>query len=126
MSFDRTEALDRAAGLLIGADDYLTKPISADELLARVRALLRRHAAREQASGTAAAGPSTLTAREMEVLHLLADGLGQDAIATELVVTPKTVAKDIERILLKLGARSRAEAVAIAYQRGLHTPSSER
>ena len=45
MSSDRTEPLDRAAGLLIGADDYLTKPISADELLARVRALLRRHTA---------------------------------------------------------------------------------
>ena len=41
-SCDRTEPLDRVAGLLLGADDYLVKPVDPDELLARARAVLRR------------------------------------------------------------------------------------
>jgi DNA-binding CsgD family transcriptional regulator len=56
------------------------------------------------------------------MLHLLADGHNQPAIAERLYITPKTVAKHIEHILTKLPARSRAEAVAIAYQTGLHAP----
>jgi two-component system response regulator MprA len=44
----RTEVSDRVAGLDVGADDYLTKPFSLDELLARVRALLRRTAPGEE------------------------------------------------------------------------------
>ena len=66
-----------------------------------------------------------LTRREMEVLQLLALGLDQPKIAERLVISPKTVSKHIEHILEKLPARSRAEAVAIAYQRGLHAPSAD-
>jgi DNA-binding response OmpR family regulator len=68
LSGDRTESYDRVAGLLIGADDYVAKPYAPDELLARVRTLLRR----ERAAPAAARG---LTAREREVLTLLAEGL---------------------------------------------------
>ena len=42
LSGDRTEPFDRVAGLLIGADDYLTKPVDGDELVARVTRLLER------------------------------------------------------------------------------------
>jgi DNA-binding response OmpR family regulator len=42
VSGERVESYDRVAGLLVGADDYLVKPFAADELLARVHALLRR------------------------------------------------------------------------------------
>jgi DNA-binding CsgD family transcriptional regulator len=63
-----------------------------------------------------------LTGSELEVLHLLAGGHNQHAIAQRLYITPKTVAKHIEHILTKLPSRSRAEAVAIAYQTGLHAP----
>ena len=42
VSGERTESFDRVAGLTIGADDYLVKPFAADELLARLRSLLRR------------------------------------------------------------------------------------
>ena len=42
VSGERTESFDRVAGLLIGADDYLVKPFAGDELLARLRSLLRR------------------------------------------------------------------------------------
>jgi len=120
VSRDRTEASDRVAGLMIGADDYLGKPLAADELVARARGLARRTSAYEHLKAPAV--QAGLTQRELEVLQLLADGDDQDAIAKKLFVSPRTVGKHIEHILLKLPARSRAEAVAIAYRRGLHAP----
>ena len=116
----RTESEDRVAGLMLGADDYLGKPLVAEELLARARGLVRRAGAYDHLKAPALR--AGLTARELEVLHLLADGHDQHAIATRLSVSPRTVGKHIEHILLKLPARSRAEAVAIAYRRGLHAP----
>ena len=109
VSGERTESFDRVAGLTVGADDYLTKPIEPDELLARLRCLLRRYGALD-------APGRELTAREQEVLGLLAAGLDQNEIAHRLVISPKTVGTHIEHILAKLGAHSRAEAVALAYQ----------
>jgi DNA-binding NarL/FixJ family response regulator len=120
VSADRTDRCDRVAGLMIGADDYLGKPLAGDEPLARVRALARRAGAYDHLKAPALR--NGLTQRELEVLHMLADGNDQHAIANKLFITPKTVAKHIEHILTKLPARSRAEAVAIAYQRGLHAP----
>lgn len=106
----RTESYDRVAGLLIGADDYLAKPFAPDELLARVRSLLRR--------SSTAPRTATLTAREHQVLRLLADGLTQRDIADALVISPRTVGTHIERILEKLGVHSRVQAVALAYREG--------
>ena len=103
----RTEPYDRVAGLLLGADDYLVKPFAPDELLARVRALLRRAAGDRPRA-------SRLTAREQQVLQLLAGGLSQRDIADMLVSSPRTAGKHIERILEKLEVRSRAQAVAVA------------
>ena len=105
----RTEPYDRVAGLLLGADDYLVKPFAPDELLARVRALLRRAAGERPRA-------SRLTAREQQVLQLLAGGLSQRDIADMLVISPRTAGKHIERILEKLEVRSRAQAVAVAYR----------
>jgi len=53
------------------------------------------------------------------VLQLLAEGLEQREIAERLVISSKTVASHIERILAKLGVRSRAQAVAAAFREGL-------
>jgi DNA-binding response OmpR family regulator len=114
LSGTRTEALDRVAGLAIGADDYLVKPFVPEELLARVRALLRR-----VQPSTTNGGAAGLTTRELEVLGLLAEGRSQAAIADELVISPKTVATHLERIIGKLGVHSRAQAVALAYRDGL-------
>ncbi|MHB1243420.1 MAG: response regulator transcription factor, partial [Gaiellaceae bacterium] len=80
-----------------------------DELLARLRCVLRRSSPPAPAKGV-------LSRRELEVLTLLAEGLRQPEIAARLVISPKTVGTHIERILGKLDAHSRAQAVAIAYR----------
>lgn len=66
-----------------------------------------------------AAGSSGLTAREVQVLRLLARGNSNKAIAVALVVSPKTVSSHVEHIYTKLGVASRAAATLFAIQRGL-------
>ena len=115
----RVEALDRVGGLLIGADDYVVKPFDPDELVSRVRVLLRRHATRRPTATSPTSPFSGLTARERQVVLLLAHGKSQDDIAAELVISPKTVATHIQRALAKLGVHSRAQAVALVHRSGL-------
>jgi DNA-binding NarL/FixJ family response regulator len=121
---ERTEPGDRVAGLLLGADDYVVKPFDPDELLARVRRMLVRGEVAGTTNGNRPGRSFGLTGREREILALLADGLGQDRVAAELVISPKTVATHIQRILAKLGVHSRAEAVALAHREGLTRPRS--
>jgi DNA-binding NarL/FixJ family response regulator len=108
LSGERTEPYDRAAGLLIGADDYVTKPFAADELLARLR---RLQAGSRPLSASVIA---SLTRRESEVLRLLSQGLAQPEIAERLEIKPKTVGTHIEHLMQKLGVHSRTQAVALA------------
>ena len=63
-----------------------------------------------------------LTGREREVLALVARGLGNDDIAATLVVSLATVKTHVNRILMKLNLRSRAQAVVVAYETGLIRP----
>jgi DNA-binding NarL/FixJ family response regulator len=106
----RTESYDRVAGLLLGADDYIVKPYAPDELLTRVRHLVRR----SQSSASPVSG--SLTKREREVLRLLADGLRQDEIAERLFISRKTVSTHVANILRKLGVRTQTQAVALAFR----------
>jgi DNA-binding NarL/FixJ family response regulator len=116
LSGERTEEYDRTAGILLGADDYIVKPFRSGDFIARVR----RAAARSNAPHGDAL---RLTMRELEVLNLLASGVGQKKIAQSLFITPKTVATHIQRILIKLEVHSRAEAVAYAHRNRLFPPA---
>jgi two-component system, NarL family, nitrate/nitrite response regulator NarL len=118
VSASRTDSYDRAAGLLIGGDDYLTKPVGPDELVIRVGRLIRRSTPLDRHVA------AKLTKREHEVLRLLAEGLSPVEIAARLSVSRKTVLTHIDHILQKLGVHSRLEAVALAYRGALiETPS---
>jgi HD-GYP domain-containing protein (c-di-GMP phosphodiesterase class II) len=64
-------------------------------------------------------GPAGLTAREIEVLRLLAQGLSNKEIGTRLVISPKTAGNHIEHIYAKIDASSRAAAGLFAMQHGL-------
>ncbi len=116
MSGDRTDSMDRVAGLLIGADDYIVKPFNVDELVARVRRFVERRARTRY--GAAPEGVD-VTPRELEVLRLLGEGNDQNEIAHVLSISPRTVATHIQRLLTKFGARSRAQLVALAYRAGV-------
>jgi len=124
------------AALRAGASGFLLKDATADELLAAIRAvaagdaLLSPRVTRTViAQFTRRADPShapaaldSLTRREREVLALVADGLSNDEIATELVLSAATVKTHVGHLLLKLGARDRAQLVVIAYQSGFARP----
>jgi DNA-binding NarL/FixJ family response regulator len=123
-SGERVEAVDRSTGLLIGGDEYVTKPFDPDELVARARRLATRR------RGALPAQPTNghqlgLTAREREVLALLVQGLRMREIASELVISPKTVASHVQRILAKLQVDSPAHAVLAAYRHGLVEPEPQ-
>jgi DNA-binding NarL/FixJ family response regulator len=116
ISGERTDPLDSASGLFLGADDYVLKPFHPEELRARVQRLLPKDAV-EPTSATAAS--TELTEREHEVLTLLAHGRDQGEIAAELFISERTVETHIQRVLSKLDVHSRAQAVAAAYCDGL-------
>lgn len=112
--------------LAAGAQGYLLKDITPDELARGVRAVMGGGAALQP--GVAARvlermadGEQTdeLSARELEVLRLLAAGGSNKLIAAQLHLSENTVKTYISRIFNKLGVQNRAEAVALALQRGL-------
>jgi DNA-binding NarL/FixJ family response regulator len=63
-----------------------------------------------------------LTAREREVMALVAEGLTNDDIAERFVLSPATVKTHVNRAMMKLGARDRAQLVVLAYESGLVRP----
>lgn len=99
---------------------YLAKTATGPDIVAAVRAAPARAAreARSVPSTEAAAGPD-LTGRELDVLRLLAAGRPNQAIADEIHIGRTTVELHLARILDKLGAHSRADAVARARELGL-------
>jgi DNA-binding NarL/FixJ family response regulator len=131
-TFDLDEYVFEA--LQAGASGFLLKDVEPDDL---------RNAVRVVANGEALLSPSVtrrlidefvsqpgrtrhspseleeLTDREREVMALVATGLTNDEIAERLVISPATSKTHVSRILLKLGARDRAQLVVMAYESGL-------
>ncbi|MGQ0570776.1 MAG: response regulator [Armatimonadota bacterium] len=109
-----------------GARGYLLKGVAADEIARAVRAvhgggshLTSRIATKVMAEVSAPRRGRFLTAREHEVLRLVADGQSTKQIARSLAITERTVKFHVASIFNKLGVGNRAEAVARAVRRGL-------
>ncbi|MEV5575917.1 AAA family ATPase [Spirillospora sp. NPDC052269] len=109
---------DLAAGARGPAADRLRR---ADEIAARLGAapLRRQISERARRAGLSGSAKGPLTARESEVLRLLARGRSNKEIAAELFISPKTASVHVSNLMAKLDVSSRGEAVATARDRGL-------
>ncbi|MDV5146797.1 response regulator transcription factor [Streptomyces sp. SBC-4] len=127
-TFDTDEHVFEA--LQAGASGFLTKEVEPAELRRAVevvaagdsllspgvtRRVIERFAHRPRPAATLHA----LTARENEVVRLVAEGLSNDEIATALVISPLTAKTHISRAITKLGLRDRVQLVITAYEHGL-------
>lgn len=125
--------------LRAGASGFLLKDAPAEELIRAVRviaggeALLAPSVTRRMIADlvTRSTAPrrsteelARLTPRETEVLHLMARGMSNAEIAAELFVSDETVKTHVGKVFSKLGIRDRAQAVVIAYETGLVSPSA--
>lgn len=119
-TYDTDEDIDRA--LQAGARAYLLKDVSAEDLLACIRAVLRgeTYVAPAVAARLAKRGARVqLTPRELGVLRELAVGRANKEIAAGLGISEGTVKVHLAHLFDKLGVSSRTEAIAVAVRRGL-------
>lgn len=100
------------------AGDTLLSPFATRALISRV---LAQPGARPLKDGAVL---DRLTPREREVLTLVALGLSNDQIAQRLYISPITAKTHVNRTMMKLGARDRAQLVIIAYETGVVSPGS--
>jgi DNA-binding NarL/FixJ family response regulator len=134
-TFDLDEYVYEA--LRAGASGFLLKDTLPDELLAAIRVvaageallapkitkrLIEEFAQRPDPSAAASAPVEGLTDRETEVLALVAKGLSNAEIASELIMSPATAKTHVSRLLTKLDARDRTQLVMIAYETGIAVP----
>jgi DNA-binding NarL/FixJ family response regulator len=92
---------------------------AAQDLTVLTNSQVRQWIARPDRSAHDTIPVEALTAREVQVLRMMADGLGNKQIAARLDISDHTAKFHVAQILAKLGAGSRAEAVAIGMRRGL-------
>ena len=134
-TFDADDYIYEA--LRIGASGFLLKDAPPDQLVTAIRAAATGDALidpsvtrRLVAAFTRAVRPAAriltslegLTARELDVLRLIAAGHSNAEIAADLFVAESTVKSHVARILLKLGLRDRVQALVLAYETGFVTP----
>ena len=126
------------AALRAGASGYLGKGTAPGVLLDAIRtvaagesllspaattALIGRFLTRpDPPRGRLAAGLAELTAREREITTLVGAGLSNEEIADKLFISPATVKTHVNRAMMKVGARDRAQLVVFAYEASLVTP----
>jgi DNA-binding NarL/FixJ family response regulator len=138
-TFDLDENVYRA--VKAGAAGFLLKDLPAEDLVAAIRhaargsdallapavtrRLVERFAQRRPRTKASVRVADELTARELEVLRLVASGLSNSEIALELHVSGATVKTHVARVLMKLGLRDRVQAVVVAYETGLVTPGAQ-
>jgi DNA-binding NarL/FixJ family response regulator len=137
-TFDIDEYVFEA--LRAGASGFLLKDIEPNELLQAVRVvaagdallapsvtrrLIEEFASRPDPHRMPPAALDTLTEREREVMALVAQGLSNAEIAEVLFISPATAKTHVSRVMMKLGARDRAQLVVAAYETGLVSPPRE-
>jgi DNA-binding NarL/FixJ family response regulator len=129
------EGEDIDDALAAGARGYLLKDASARELVAGVRAVAAGEAAlspavasrlvaslrdaRRARDASVSGVPADLSARELEVLRLMSEGLENTQIAEALYISPETVKDHVSNILLKLGVENRIQAAVYAVRANL-------
>jgi DNA-binding response OmpR family regulator len=130
----RSLEADKLEGFRLGADDYVTKPFSALELLARISALLRR--VRAASTPAAMHTPASaglvrllddaelkerygLTDRQIAVARLMADGCTNAELASRLGLSFFTVRNHAEQVMLKMGVNNRAAVAPLLMEREL-------
>ena len=136
-TFDMDEYVFDA--LRAGASGFLLKDVPPERLIDGIRAvangdaLLAPSITRRLIEEFVRSGPGTtapppalgdLTARELEVLQLIARGLSNAEIAKELFVSETTVKTHVAHVLMKLGLRDRVQAVVLAYEAGVVQPGA--
>ncbi|WP_221456684.1 response regulator [Saccharothrix tamanrassetensis] len=134
-TFDVDEYVFEA--LRVGASGFLLKDTDPVELLRALRVvaqgdallapsvtrrLIEEFAARPEHRRPDPKALRELTAREREILALVAGGLSNEEIAEHLVISPATSRTHVSRVMTKLGARDRAQLVVLAYESGLVSP----
>lgn len=134
-TFDADEYVYEA--LRSGASGFLLKDTEPVQLLDAVRIvakgdallapsvtrrLIREFASRPEVRKAHPDELSALTERELEVMSLVAQGLSNDEIAGKLFISPTTAKTHVSRVMMKLGARDRAQLVVTAYETGLVVP----
>jgi len=127
------------AALTAGASGFLLKDVTPEHLVAAVRMvrtgdallapaitrrLVSRFARRDPDDAAVHRDLGALTARELEVLRLLAQGLSNAELAARLHLSEATVKTHVARILGKLALRDRVQAVVLAYRTGLVAPDA--
>jgi DNA-binding NarL/FixJ family response regulator len=121
--------------LRVGATGFLLKDLPAEQLVDAIRQVARgsdallapsvtrrlveRFALQRPPPPATSQAIRDLTARELQVLRLMAKGLSNAEIASDLIVSDNTIKTHVARVLMKLGVRDRVQAVVLAHESGL-------
>lgn len=124
------ELTNRVQGHLLGADDYLVKPFSAQELIAKVKGAIARsqrlHSALERMVEKASnPTPLPLSPAEERVFWEVVQGFTNKQIGERLFLSPRTVQTHLSNMLTKLNLDNRSQIVRFAFEQGYRMPEGE-